>query len=428
MKLWILLLGLLIVACIAAFGWQMLAADPGYVLIRLGSTRIETTFIFAVVALLVLWGVVSVVLRAARWPFRAWSHRTQRRGRERIAAGLTALAEGRYGKAMRDLERASHQTGLRAPALLAAARAAHASGEPGRADASLDEAAATEPAAALALRARFLIEQGKPDVALDLLIAAAKTPEGLAPSSRRLLVESALLCGDHQTALDAIDALGRDGQLSAETYASLQARVLAATLSAAASGDQLNALWSGLSRAQRVMPEAIDAYARRAAEFGLILPALDELESALRRQWSERLVRAYGELGEADADTRLRRAEGWLAGQPNSPGLLLTLGRLCNHAKVWGKAREYLERGLAIEPSAALWEALGECRLGQEETDDATRCFRNALRFARDEPVESVAQSRGMIDTRASEVEQRSSHGVPLLAVSSGAPARSARE
>lgn len=428
MKVWILLLGLLIVACVAAFGWQMLAADPGYVLIRLGNTRIETTFIFAVVALLVLWGVVSAVLRVARWPFRTWSHRTQRRGRERIAAGLTALAEGRYGKAMRDLERASHQTGLRAPALLAAARAAHASGEPARADASLDEAAATEPAAALALRARFLIEQGKPDIALDLLTTAAKTPEGLVPSSRRLLVEAALLCGDHQTALEAVNALERDGQLSAETYASLQARVLAATLSAASSGDQLNALWSGLTRAQRGTPEAIDAYARRAAEFGLILPALDELESALRRQWSERLIRAYGEVGEAEADTRLRRAEGWLAGQPNSPGLLLTLGRLCNHANVWGKARDYLERGLAIEPSAALWEALGECRLGQGDTNDATRCFRNALRFARDEPVEHVAHSAGLMDTRASAVEHRSAHGVPLLAVPSGASVRTARE
>jgi HemY protein len=369
--------------------------------------------------LLVLWGVVSVVLRVARWPFRAWSHRTQRRGRERIAAGLTALAEGRYGKAMRDLERASHQTGLRAPALLAAARAAHASGESARADASLDEAAATEPAAALALRARFLIEQGKPTVAMDLLTAAAKTTEGLAPSSRRLLVEAALLSGDHRVALDAIDTLGRDGQLSADTYASLQARVLAATLTSAPSGDALNATWSGLSRAQRALPEAVDAYARRASEFGLILPALDELESALRRQWSERLIRAYGELGEAEADMRLRRAEGWLTAQPNSPGLLLTLGRLCNQAKVWGKSRDYLERGLAIEPSAPLWEALGECRLGQGETADATRCFRNALRFARDEPVERVTPSFALMDTRASAVEQRSAHGVPRLSANS---------
>ncbi|MEP6484690.1 MAG: heme biosynthesis HemY N-terminal domain-containing protein [Rudaea sp.] len=427
MKLWILLLGLLIVACAAAFGWQMLAADPGYVLIRLGNTRVETTFIFAVVALLVLWGVVSLLSRAARWPFRAWSHRTQRRGRERIAAGLTALAEGRYGKAMRDLERASHQTGLRAPALLAAARAAHASGEPARADASLDEAAETEPAAALALRARFLVEQGKPDVALELL-TTAQTSQGLAPSSQRLMVEAALLCGDHAVAMQAVDALGRNGQLAAATYDELQARVVAASLKAAASGDQLNALWTGLPRAQRTMPVAIEAYARRAAEFGLVLPALDELESALRRSWSEALIRTYGDLGEAETDMRLRRAESWLDLHPNSPGLLLALGRLCNQAHVWGKAREYLERGLALEPSPALWEALGECCIGQDQPADAVRCMRNSLRSARDESVESIAQSRAALDTRASAVEQRTEHGVPRLAITSAMPTSRPRE
>jgi HemY protein len=407
------LLVLLIVAFAAAFGWQMVASDPGYVLIRLGQWRVETSVVFAIVALFVAWGLLSVLVRLGRWPFRAWSHRTQRRGRERIAAGLTALAEGRYGKAMRDLERASHQTGLRAPALLAAARAAHSSGEPARADASLDEAAETEPAAALALRARFLIEQGKPDAALDLL-KAAQSAAPLAPSAQRLLAEAALLCGDHAAAIDSLTALGRGGQLAEATYESLQARVVTAALLAAPDSIRLNTLWTSLTRAQRNMPEAIEAYARRAAALGVMLPALDEIESALRKSWSEPLVRAYGELGEADADTRLRRAEGWLDAHPNSPALLLALGRLCLQAHIWGKAREYLERGLSIEPSAELWEALGECFLGQGDEVEAARCLRNALRIARGEAVETL--SRNALDTRASAVEHRTEHGVPRLA------------
>lgn len=413
MRLWILLLVLLLVAFAAAFGWQVVATDPGYVLIRLGQWRVETSVVFAIVMLLLTWGLLSVLVRVGRWPFRAWSHRTQRRGRERIAAGLTALAEGRYGKAMRDLERASHQTGLRAPALLAAARAAHAGGEPARADASLDEAAETEPAAALALRARFLIEQGKPEAALDLL-KTAQSAAPLAPSAQRLLAEAALLCGDHAIAIDALAALGRNGQFAEATYASLQTRVVTAALLAAPDSIRLNTLWTGLARAQRNMPEAIEAYARRAAALGVMLPALDEIESALRKSWSEPLVRAYGELGEADADTRLRRAEGWLDGHPNSPALLLTLGRLCIQAHIWGKARDYLERGLSIEPSAELWEALGECFLGQGDETEAARCLRNALRIARGEAVETL--SRSALDTRASAVEHRTEHGVPRLA------------
>jgi HemY protein len=61
-----------------------------------------------------------------------------------------------------------------------------------------------------------------------------------------------------------------------------------------------------------------------------------------------------------------------------------------------------------------LWEALGECFLGQGDEQEAARCLRNALRIARGEAVESVSHSA--LDTRASAVEHRSEHGVPRLA------------
>lgn len=426
MKLWILLLILLIVACVAAFGWQALAADPGYVLIRFGATSIETTAVFALAALLLAWGLLSLVWRLLRWPLAAWTRRSRRRGRERIAAGLTALAEGRYRQAMRELERASHQSGLRAPALLAAARAAHAQGESAHADAALDEAAEAAPAAALALRARFLLEQGKPDAALALLKPVADSGAAkkfaLSPSGWRMLAESALLCGDHAAALEALTTLTRRAALAPEALASLQARVLASALTAASDAEHLNALWASLSRAQRSVPEALSAYARRAAALGQMLAAIDELETGLRKEWSDRLLRAYGELGEAEAATRLRHAEGWLAQHPNHPGLLLALGRLCVQCALWGKARDYLERGLALAPSAPLWECLGDCCSGQGEPADAALCYRNAMRIARGEATQALADpARAPLDTRASVVEERSEHGVPRLALPSAA-------
>ncbi len=419
MKLWILLLLLLLVACAAAIGWQTLAIDPGYVLVKFGQTSIETTLVFAFAVLLLGWGLLSLIWRALHWPRAAWSRRSQRRGRERIAGGLIALAEGRYEHATRELERASHQSGLRAPALLAAARAAHARGESVRADAALDEAAVVAAPAALALRARFLLEQGNADAALVLLRGEAKKSP-LAPSAQRLLAESALLCADHATARDALAALVRSQALTPASLATLEARVLAAALAAAPDAERLHALWSDLSRAQRRVPEAVAAYARRGAALGQMLAAISEIEAALRKEWSERLVRAYGELGEAEADTRLRHAEGWLTTQPNSTGLLLTLGRLCIQSKLWGKAREYLQRGLGVDPSAPLWEALGDCCAGQNAPADAARCYRNALRVARGESVEILGDGDNRpLDTRASVVEERSEHGVPRLALPS---------
>ena len=416
MKLWTLLLVLLLVACAAAFGWQALAVDPGYVLVRFGATSIESTLVFAVAALLLLWGLLSAAWRLLRWPLATWSRRRRRRGRERIASGLVALAEGRYQQATRELERASQQSGLRAPALLAAARAAHARGEAARAEAALEAAARLAPAAALALRARFLLERGEAAAALALLRAEAEKST-LSPSGLQLLARAALANGEHALALETMARLARTQTLAADDFAALEARVLAAALTAARDADALNALWSGLSRAQRRIAAAVAAYARRAAALGQTLAALGELEAALRRDWSEALVRCYGELGPAEADTRLRRAEGWLAEQPNSPGLLLTLGRLCIQSELWGKAREYLERGLAIEADAALWEALGDCCAGRGAVADAANCYRNALRSARGEATQALSAASGVLDTRASVIEERTEHGVPRLAL-----------
>jgi HemY protein len=196
--------------------------------------------------------------------------------------------------------------------------------------------------------------------------------------------------------------------------------VLAAALAAAPDAGQLGALWSRLSRTQRAVPEALAAYARRAAALGQMLAAIDELEAGLRRGWSDQLLRAYGELGEAEAATRLRRAEGWLGEQPHRPALLLALGRLCIQCALWGKARDYLERGLALAPSAPLWECLGDCCTGQGEAADAVRCYRNALRSTRGESTRPLTDPlRAPLDTRASVVEERSEHGVPRLALPS---------
>lgn len=430
MKTWLLFVVMLLVACAAAFGWHALANDPGYVLIKFGETSVETSFVFAVIALLVVWGAVGLLLRLLRWPLAAWSRRSRRRGRERIASGLVALAEGRYAHAQRELERASHLSGLQAPALLAAARAAHARGDAARTDAALTRAEEVAAPAALALRARFLLESGNPQAAVALLSGKISRPDPsalelnrdkvdkstLAPAAWNMLAESALASGDVASARIALDALATSQTLSSAAFAKLENRVLVASLAAASDADRLHALWSTYTRAQRRLPDVLVAYARRASRLGQTLAAISEIEDALRREWSERLVIAYGELGPAEVDTRLRHAEAWLPLQPNSAGLMLTLGRLCIQSELWGKATEYLTRGLAIEPSPALWEAFGDAASGQGDDTSAECGYRNALRLARGEAtLDLPSNTRGPLDTRASVVEERSEHGVPRL-------------
>lgn len=416
MKLWRWILLLVIVAALAAFGWHWVAEDPGYVLVKVRGYTAELTLVAAVVAVVVIVAVIGVIWRLVRWPFGAISRRHRRTSRERMSAGLVALMEGRNGDAERDLQRASRLDSLRGPALLASAEAASRRGEHARALETLGEAAQSAPQAARVLRARFLRREGRPAEALALLAPEADSGS-LTPGGWRELALAAVAAGDMRRARQALEPLQKSSAIGQRAYASLETLVLTGAMLAAPDGASLNTLWSQLPKPQRRISAVVDAYARRAANFGMMLPAMDEVESALRREWSSQLVATYGSLTGDDGEGRLRRAESWLDAHPNDAQLLLTLGRMCVRIKLWGKARQYLERALALDPSSAIWEALGDVYAGEGDSAQAQRCYRNALAMARGEAVQLAPheQRGGRLDTRPVAIEERTEHGVPRL-------------
>jgi HemY protein len=416
MRLWRWLLLLVVIAALAAFGWHWVAEDPGYVLLRLRGWRMETTVVAAVVILLLTWAVLTGLWRLLRWPFGAFSRRHRRVSQQRMSEGLIALMEGRHGDAERDLNRASQLPSLRGPALLASAEAALRRGEHGRALEALNEASQSVPQAARAMRARVLRREGKPGEALALLIPESEKGT-LTPGGWRELILAALANGDIKRARDALEPLQKSGALGNRAYAALEAEVLTAALNASADGAALNTLWSQLPKAQRRIPAVVDAYARRASSFGLTLPAMDEVESALRREWSPLLIETYGILSGNDVEARLRRAESWLDAHPNDASLLLTLGRMCNRLQLWGKAKQYLVRSLELAPGAAGWEALGDTFAGQGDAAQAQLCYRNALASGRGEVIMPLTQDKRSTqpDTHPIAIEERDAHGVPRL-------------
>ena len=415
MRIWIGILLLLVVAAGAAFGWQWVVEDPGYVLIRLRGTSIETTLVFGVVAVLLLWGFLSLAWRLIRWPARAWVRTQRRRARENLANGLAAFAEGRYLQAEKLLAKATKQPAVRGPAYLAMARAAHSRGDDAAAATALDEASRDVEAAALAQRAKFLSERGRHADVLALLkpkVAIGK----LSPVGWSMLIEAAVAENDAQTALDALPLLVKTQSLAPDALAALESRVLVAALASSPSQARLNALWSSVSRNQRKRPEIIATFARRSAHFGQTLAAMDEIESALRREWNDPLSLAYSDLGPAELATRTKHAEAWLSIAPNSTALLTSLGRLCRDQKLWGKGIQYVSRAVQITESPIAWETLGDCHAGSGEEGLANRCYSNALRNLRNQPaVPLQGRDAFRVDTQALIVEERDHHGVPRL-------------
>ncbi len=417
MKAWRWVLLLVIAATVAAFGWHWVADDPGYVLVRLRGWRVETTVVAALLILLLAWAVLTTLWHLLRWPFGAFTRRHRRVSQQRLGEGLIALIEGRHGDAERDLNRASRLDSLRGPALLASAEAALRRGENPRALEALDQAAQSAPVAARTLRARVLRRDGKAAEALALLTPDADKGT-LPPNGWRELTLAALAVGQPARARAALAPLQKSGALGTRGYAALETRVLVALIGAAPDGASLDTLWMDLPKAQRRVPAVVDAYARRAAGFGLLLPAMDELESALRREWSPQLIDTYGMLVGEDVEQRMQRAVGWLDAHPNDATLHLALGRMAVRARAWTKARQYLEQSLVLAPSAAAWEALGDAWAGEGNAAQAQRSYHNAFALARGEliaPHAAANPNPAWPDTQPTAVEERDAHGVPRL-------------
>lgn len=413
MKPWRWLLGLIVIALVGALAWSWLATDPGYVLVRIRGWRIEATVVGALLVLVALWIMVALAWWLLRWPFGALSRRHRRVSRARMRDGLVAMAEGRNAEAGRALERAAMHAPLRAPALLAAAEAAHRRGQCTRSFELLDAAAQYSPQAARMLRARVLRREGRAKEALALLSPEADAGR-LPPSGWHELVLSALAANQPRRARIALEPLRKSNALGARGYAALEARVLSASLAAAEDAQSLHGLWGALSRTQRQAVDVLPAYARAAARTGSPADALDEIAAALKREWSPRLVAAYGELAEDDPPARLRVAEAWLTAHPNDADLLIALGRLYLRTAQPQRARDALRRALALHPeSADGWEMLGEVRNALGEQAEALRCYGNALRVTRGQPA--IVTARDTADTGVFAVEERDHHGVPRL-------------
>jgi HemY protein len=407
----LLLLGL---AALGALLWHRLAEDPGYVLVTLHGYSVETTLVVAVAALLVTWALLRLTVWLLRLPFRAWRRRSRRIARERLAGGLVALHEGRWARAEKLLTRAASEPLQRRPALLAALRAAEA-----RADGDSTQALRARllegDADALAQHdAESLLGQ---DRAADALAALAGTPDAaLAPRALQLKLQALMRSGRAGEALELLPALRQSQLLEGVALQEFEAELHAAALQQAADAGELAARWERASRALRQHPTVVAAYAARATALGLEHQAAAAIEHALKRHWSERLAQQYGAVPRGPRASPLKAAEAWLQAQPNSPALLLALGRLCREESLWGKAEDYLHRALAQGAGAQAWEELGHVYAAQRDEARARHAYANALRLARGEPALPMP-GRGLRELIQDQAvaEERSPMGVPRL-------------
>jgi HemY protein len=93
------------------------------------------------------------------------------------------------------------------------------------------------------------------------------------------------------------------------------------------------------------------------------------IESSVPFSWDDELIELYSECLDYHVSRQIECAEVWLRSQPNNAHLLLTLGKLCTYCELWGKAQNYLEASLSVQPGQKAHFALAQLneKLGKHE-------------------------------------------------------------
>ncbi len=382
----------LLAVLLGAFIAHFVLEDRGYVLVNFRGYVIEMSVPGLVLILVALYLAVRGIAALVRSPRSLRANVSQRRARragEAFGRGLMHLIEGDYARAERLLTRSP---GSPLASYLLAARAAQSQGAITRRDEWLKLAYDAAPEA----RPAVLLAQAELELDAGELDAAQATLERLDelkpdhPGAVGLLARVYRARDDAPALAALLPRLGR-AHMAAQERDALAAEALSVELASPDLGDgRLEEIWRDLAKELRASPPLIALRARALGRLGRGDEAERELRSALKKSWHRDLVLAYGEVRGADGTKQLKQAESWLKTYPDDPTLLLTAARLCIQCELWGKARSYLESGLALAPAPEAYALYGKLLAQLGEGERAALAFRSGLALASPTAAETL--------------------------------------
>ncbi|MBI4937585.1 MAG: heme biosynthesis protein HemY [Nitrosomonadales bacterium] len=387
---WLLLLFALAVAVALA------SHNSGYLQLVYPPYRIEMSLALFLLMLLGLFALayfsLQLALAAVRLPahvrrFRA--ERTQAKGRSAMMEALTAFFEGRYAAAEKAAAQAMELGESSGINPIIAARAAHELRKFGERDAYLAAAEGKtvgEATMRLMAATKFSLDQHQPQAALDSLKALRDAGVKNHAGALHLELKAQQQGSNWDAVLDTVTRLEKRDAIDAATAAQMRQQAWLEKIGAQAQDVQaLHAVWKSIPGGFRRRSKIAAAAARAFIGVGDCESAQQILTGSLEEQWDGDLVALYGDCLAGDAVRQIERAERWLAQHPQDAGLLLALGKLCLHQKLWGKAQNYLDASISVRPTRAAYTALGQLAEKLQKPDEAFRYFQKAMELIKND-------------------------------------------
>jgi HemY protein len=384
-------IGFLFILVLSVWLGLQIAQDPGLAFFSYRQWSVEMPLWFAVLSLMVLlalfyflwrlWGSMdSSFYRWGNW--LRW-HRKYK-SYNKTNRGFLELIEGHWRKSENYLLAGVAQSNAPLINYLALAKAAHEQAAYDRRDTYLRRAHTAAPQAAIAIgltQAQLQINQGQLEQALATLrhLYTVAPKHGLV---LKLLEQLYIRLADWQSLLKLLPSLYKVKMLTSEQRVLLERKTYTELLKAAAHRPAglaaLREIWHHAPRKLQKDPLFMGCYAEQLlyypAEIG---EAVELLHQALKKSWDANFMRLYGLSVTTDSVKQLARAESWLKHYPNQALLLLTLGRLSMRCQLWGKARTYFEKSLALAPNPETYLEYGKLLEQLGDPSGAMQSYRN---------------------------------------------------
>ena len=362
--------------------------NPGYILVSYQNWSVETSLWFAVVALVVMFllfytllrfssGVSSIAIRVKQWI----SNRRKRKARTQTTLGLYDFVEGNWKLAEKKLIRAAKYSDMPLINYLAAAFMAQRQCALTRRDNYLLLAQKTDidhPIVVGLTQARLQIFNQQWEEAL----ATLQHLHQLRPKNAfilQLLEQAHLELKDWIGLKTLLPILRKRRAFSIEEINQLELKVCSELLLLSKTNNTVEIKWNELPRYLQKQPALAAIYVEYLLANNKTEEAEDVLKMVLHKILDERLLELYAVLPSNNPIKKIARAEKWLKENSENATLLLCLGRICKQQKLWGKARQYLERSLRLSATPAVYSELGQIMETQNDLRGALDLYNKGL-------------------------------------------------
>jgi len=405
------LLYVLLISAITIVGFTMYKQnDLGHISFSFADFSFDTNLVVFGAALFCGLFAILVLVRAYKYIKQLYlyfgSKRRQRledKARLSLSQGLIEYAEGRFAQAEKTLLQLIKYSNNRLPVYLSAARAAQQLGAHDRRDEYLRKAQIEAPDADVAIsltKAEMQLAHNQNEQALATLTQLNKLTENHT-YVLTLLANTFEHLHDWDHLGKILPQLKKYGNLSDVSFLSFEVAVCNGQLTnltksarhSNAGSQPLIDFWNNTAPHLKANTDIIEHYARQL----ISIDASGEAEKILRlfinQGWHDSTIVLYSELDVMVDSKQLETVESWLKDHQQNAFLLLALGKMCITRSLWGKARNYLEASIAINPMPENYLKLA--RLLEEHMNDqaaAQEYYRQGLHLLAGDYGDDVLQ------------------------------------